>query len=78
MNLVTVIVPLYNPDLELLRASLDAILADSAVERIERIILVDDGSHIPITRDRLAIESDKIRDPEVPETRVHTMLQRAY
>lgn len=60
MNLVTVIVPLYNPDLELLRASLDAILADSAVERIERIILVDDGSHIPITRDRLAIESDKI------------------
>lgn len=46
---ITVVIPLYNPDIELLRGSLGLILENSISNRIKRIILVDDGSPEPVS-----------------------------
>lgn len=54
---VTIVIPLYNPDMELLKGSLNLILENSISNRIKRIILVDDGSPKPASKHKKVLRS---------------------
>lgn len=54
---ITIVIPLYNPDMELLKGSLNLILENSISNRIKRIILVDDGSPKPVSKHKKVLQS---------------------